>query len=436
MEREKRQSKIASFLLWFSVFIFLFLISFRLAEANLFGDLLRGLLSPFYSGGGAGQGAEQGKQPVESLSSPSREPAAPLYKPAVDYEHAVIAAVKKASPAVVSITISKNVPIIEQCPYDPFGDLPPEFRRFFGGDFPQFYVPCEGGKTELREIGGGSGFIISEDGLILTNKHVVADTKASYTVFLNDGRKYEAKVLARDPVQDLAILKIPVSGLPVVELGDSNTLELGQTAIAIGNALGEFRNTVSVGVISGLSRKVTAMGGGGFSETIYGVIQTDAAINPGNSGGPLLNLRGEVIGINTAVASGAENIGFAIPINDAKRDIESVKSTGEIQLPFLGVRYVIITPKLAEFRKLAVTYGALLEGRGSEPAVTPGSPAAAAGLKAGDIILEFGGQKIDEDNPLAAIIAKHKVGETVTLKVLRGTETLTLSVTLAKRPAE
>lgn len=417
----------------FALALTLFLVAYvPAAEANLFEDLLRNLLSPFYSGGGEQE--KQAEQPAESSLLPKNS-AIPLYKPVIDYENAVVAAVKKTSPAVVSITVSKNVPVIEKCPYDPFADLPPEFRRFFGGGSSPFYVPCERGKTELREIGGGSGFVISEDGLILTNKHVVADTKASYTVFLNDGRKYEAKVLARDPVQDLAVVKIPVTDLPAVDLGDSNSLELGQTAIAIGNALGEFRNTVSVGVISGLSRKVTASGGG-FSETIYGVIQTDAAINPGNSGGPLLNLRGEVIGINTAVASGAENIGFAIPINDAKRDIESVKSTGEIQLPFLGVRYVSVTPELAKTRKLPVDYGVLLEAGDGQPAVRPGSPGAAAGLEDGDIILELGGQKVDEDNPLTNVIARHKVGETVTLKVLRGAETLTLYATLAKRPAD
>lgn len=381
----------------------------RPAEANLFGDLLRNFFSPF------SQGVHQ------ESSRTDLEP--PLYKPVIDYENAVVAAVKIASPAVVSITVSKNVPIIEECPYSPFGDIPPEFRQFFGGDSFRLSIPCERG-TELREVGGGSGFIISEDGLILTNKHVVSDTRASYTVFLNDGSKHDAEVLARDPIQDLAVMKIDAADLPVVELGDSDTLELGQTAIAIGNALGEFRNTVSVGVISGLSRNVTAQGGGGFSETIYGVIQTDAAINLGNSGGPLLNLRGEVVGISTAVAQSAQNVGFAIPINDAKRDIESVKQTGEIQLPFLGVRYAMSAE------------GALLQGSAGEPAIIPGSPAEAAGLTAGDIILELGGQKIDEVNPLASVIARHGVSETVVLKVLRGGETLTLSATLAKRPAD
>lgn len=240
-----------------------------------------------------------------------------VYVP-VGYEAQVINAVKTASPAVVAITISKYVPIIEQCPYNPFSDLPPEFQQFFGQNL-QFYQPCQKG-TKLQEVGGGSGFIISSDGLILTNKHVVADTAAQYTVFTNDGKKYSAKVLARDSNIDIAVIKIDAANLPQIKLGDSDTILVGQTAIAIGNALGEFRNTVNVGVVSGLSRDITASGGG-LMERIYNVIQTDASINPGNSGGPLLNLRGEVIGINTAIAQNAQSIGFAIPINQAKKII-------------------------------------------------------------------------------------------------------------------
>ncbi len=222
---------------------------------------------------------------------------------------------------MVAITISKNVPIIEQCPYNPFSDLPPEFQQFFGQNL-QFYQPCQKG-TKLQEVGGGSGFIISADGLILTNKHVVQDTAAEYTVFTNDGKKYSAKVLARDPNIDIAVIKISASNLPTIKLGDSDSIQVGQTAIAIGNALGEFRNTVNVGVVSGLSRNITASGGGGLTETIYNVIQTDASINPGNSGGPLLNLRGEVMGINTAIAQNAQSIGFAIPINQVKEIISN-----------------------------------------------------------------------------------------------------------------
>lgn len=358
-----------------------------------------------------------------------------LYQPAVDYEQAVVDAVKKTSPAVVSIIISKNVPVVEQCPYNPFGDLPPEFQQFFGNGSSDFTQPCDTGKTQLQEVGGGSGFIISSDGLILTNKHVVADTGASYTVLLNDGTKYDAKVLARDPVQDFAVVKIDATGLPTVVLGDSNTLALGQTAIAIGNALGQFSNTVSVGVISGLSRTVTAGDPNSTlgEETIHGVIQTDAAINPGNSGGPLLNLRGEVIGIDTAIASDAQSIGFAIPINQAKHDISSVETSGKIQASYLGVRYIAITADIAKTQNLSVSSGALVRGGQDGPAVAPGSPAAQAGIQAEDIITEVNGQTIDTDHDLATVISQYNVGDTVTLTINRGGKVITLQVTLSKR---
>lgn len=246
-----------------------------------------------------------------------------VYEPS-DHEAQIISAAKAASPAVVAITISKNVPIIEQCPYNPFSNLPQEFQQFFGSQNFQFYQPCQKG-TKLQEIGGGSGFIVSGDGIILTNKHVVSDAQAQYTVLTNDGKKYQAKILARDPNIDIALIKIEPPGLPMVKLGDSDSIQVGQTAIAIGNALGEFRNTVSVGVVSGLSRNITASGGG-LTEAIYNVIQTDASINPGNSGGPLLNLRGEVIGINTAIAENAQSIGFAIPVNQIKKIVSDVLS--------------------------------------------------------------------------------------------------------------
>ncbi len=240
----------------------------------------------------------------------------------ISYETQIVKAVKTASPAVVAVTISKNVPIIEQCPYNPFSNLPPEFQQFFGPNV-QFYQPCQKG-TKLQEVGGGSGFIISGDGVILTNKHVVADTAAEYTVFTNDGKKYSAKVLTRDPDIDIAVIKINASNLPTIKLGDSDSIQVGQTAIAIGNALGEFRNTVNVGIVSGLSRNITASGGNGLIEKIYNVIQTDASINPGNSGGPLLNLRGEIIGINTAIAQNAQSIGFAIPVNQVKKIVSNI----------------------------------------------------------------------------------------------------------------
>jgi len=369
---------------------------------------------------------------------------AALSRPASDYEAAVVDAVKKASPAVVSIVVSKDVPIIEQCPVPggPFSELPPEFPNLFGdgingGEFPQLTVPCTvQGKTTLQEVGGGSGFIISTDGFIATNKHVVDDKSASYTVFTNDGKKYAARVVAYDPAQDLAIVKIDASGLPTVTLGDSDAAQLGQTSIAIGNALGEFRNTVSVGVISGLSRNITASGGrsAGGSETIQGVIQTDAAINPGNSGGPLLNLRGEVIGINTAVAQGAQNIGFAIPINQAKRDITSVKQSGTIQAPYLGVHYLTVTPAVAQQKSLPLIYGALVGADQSGAAVASNSPAASAGIRDGDLIYQMNDQVLDADHPLSQLIANAQVGDRITLLLYRDGKQLSVTATLTVRP--
>ena len=355
------------------------------------------------------------------------------YQPPIDYEEAVIKTVETNAPAVISIIVSKDLPIIENCPVDPFGNLPPEFQQFFGPDF-KFQQPCANSKgaTQKQEIGGGSGLIVAPNGLILTNKHVVADTAASYTVLTNDGKRYDAKVLARDPVQDLAIVKIQADGLPTVKLGDSDSIRLGQSTVAIGNALGEFRNTVSSGIVSGLSRAIDA-GGGATTERLDGLIQTDAAINPGNSGGPLLNLRGEVIGIDTAIAEGAQNIGFAIPINAAKRDIESVKQTGTISVPFLGVRYILINQDLVDQEKLSVDHGALVRGNQDGPAVVPNSPAAKAGLQTADIILELNGEKISLDKSLASLIQKYKVGDTIQLKVLRAGKELKLAVTLGER---
>jgi len=393
-----------------------------LAKANFFNDIWDNFVLPFSQ-----NNSDTTVQNVQEQNGQA-------YQSPLDYERAVIDAVKKASPAVVSITISKYVPIVEQCPYNPFDNLPQDFQKFFGDGGGTFSTPCDTGKKQLQEVGGGSGFIISPNGLILTNKHVVSDTKASYTVFTNDGKKYSATVLARDPSQDLAVVKIEAANLPTVELGDSGQLELGQTAIAIGNALGEYRNTVSTGVVSGLSRTVTAGGAGLGQETIQGVIQTDAAINPGNSGGPLLNLRGQVIGINTAMASGAQSIGFAIPINRAKKDIESVKANGEIQMAFLGVRYIMVTPDMAKKEKLPVDYGALVRGGSDSPAVQPKSPADKAGLKAEDIILEVDGKKIDTDNLLIDVISQKNVGQSVALKINRGGEEITVTATLEKRP--
>jgi len=337
----------------------------------------------------------------------------------------IVSVVKKVSPAVVSIIVTKDLPKIERYYLNPFPN-DDFFRQFFGDNFFNFQIPqYRQNGTEKKEVGGGTGFIISKDGYVVTNKHVVSDETAEYTVLLNDESKHAAKVVARDPATDLAILKIKGNNFPTVELGDSSSLEVGQTVIAIGNALGEFRNTVSVGVISGLSRSITAGGAGFGSERLTGVIQTDASINPGNSGGPLVNIAGQVIGINTAIAQGAQNIGFAIPINDVKGSIQSVQENGRIIRPWLGVRYIMINKEIAKSNKLSVDYGALIV-RGKERtdlAVIPGSPADKAGLQENDIILELNGQRLDQDHPLASVIGKFRPGDVITLKVLhRGRE--------------
>ena len=348
-------------------------------------------------------------------------------------EEPIVRAVDQASPAVVSIVASKDVPVIERFFVDPFGD-DPFFRQFFGDNGSGLRVPQFRQKgTEKQEVSSGTGFIISSDGLVLTNKHVVADAEAEFTVLMNDGRKKQVKVLARDSNKDLAVLKIDGDGFPTVRLGDSAGVKIGQTAIAIGNALGEFRNTVSVGVVSGLERSIVAGSGRGETEALQELIQTDAAINPGNSGGPLLNIRGEVIGINTAIAQGAQNIGFAIPINAAKRDIESVKAHGKIIYPFLGVRYVLITPEIAAKEKLGRDYGALLLKSESESAVAAGSPAEKAGLKEGDIILELNGERVEPARTLASLIQKHQAGEEISLKVLRDGKEMEVKVKLEER---
>jgi len=321
----------------------------------------------------------------------------------------IVELAKKVCPAVITIVISRDLPKIEGFYSFPFGEH-------------QFIIPQIGkGKKEKTKIGGGSGFIVSSDGYIMTCSHVVGDPEADYTVILDPKHKYPAKILAKDSLIDIAILKIDGKNLPYLELGDSSQIELGETVVAIGNPLGEFEDTLSAGIISGLSRKITAYGGLPMRATsLRGLIQTDAAINPGNSGGPLVNIEGKPIGINTAIVMGAQNIGFAIPINYARKTLEEVLKYGKIQRPFLGIRYFVLNKEISQANKLPVDYGALIvrENLG-EKAIVKNSAADKTGLKEYDIILELNGEKINEENPLTDILQKYKIGEEISLKILR-----------------
>ncbi len=329
---------------------------------------------------------------------------------------------KKVCPAVITIVISKDLPKVEGFYLFPFGEENLIFPKFKEG-------------TEKTKIGGGSGFLVSPDGYILTCNHVVSDPEADYTVIVDPKHKYQAQILATDPLVDVAILKIEGKNFPFLELGDSSKIELGETVLAIGNPLGEFEDTISAGIVSGLSRKITAYGGLPFKATsLRGLIQTDAAINPGNSGGPLVNMEGKVIGINTAMVMGAQNIGFAIPINYAKKILEEVKKYGRLKRPFLGVRYVILNPEIARVHKLPVEFGALVVRESfGEPPVIKGSPAEKAGLKEYDIILEANGKKITQENTLADVLQELKVGDKLTLKVLREGKEIILEAKLEEK---
>jgi S1-C subfamily serine protease len=287
----------------------------------------------------------------------------------------------------------------------------------------------------MVEVGGGSGCIVHAGGLILTNKHVVSDGLAAYSVILNDGRRFDAEILSRDPVNDVAILKIKATDLPSLNLGDATRLELGQSVIAIGNALGMFKNTVSLGIVSGLSRAITAQADP-YSpmQELRGLIQTDAAINPGNSGGPLVDRDGNVVGVNAAIVSGAHSIGFAIPVNAVRRDIEDIKRYGRIRRPLLGLRYIMIDDKLKEKMKLPVSCGALVVNEGPrDPGVVPGSPAARSGIREKDIVLMIDGNKLDCDHPIQDFLEDREVGNVIQLRVLRGGKELNINVTLAER---
>lgn len=366
-------------------------------------------LSPFLGivGGFIGQRlAQNGANNISDITNPQNVEV-------VKEESAIISVAEESKNSVVSVIITKDVPLYE----DYFSDLNSDdpFSDFF--NFKQNQQQQIG--TEEQQVGAGTGFIITEDGMIITNKHVVEDEDASYTVFFTDGSTKEASVVAKDTLLDIAFLDIEGEGYDPLDLGTSTDLKVGQTVIAIGNALGEFSNSVSAGIISGLSRNIIAQGSTGGTESLNDVIQTDASINLGNSGGPLLDVKGNVIGVNVAVAQDAENIGFAIPIDVVKDLLSRLQEDGSIERPRLGVRFVLINEQVQEANELDYDYGALIsKGQSSSDlAVLPGSPADKAGLVENDIILEVNGTKVTEQNPLNAQIQALKIGDEVTLKV-------------------
>ncbi len=322
--------------------------------------------------------------------------------------------VKDVNPSVVSITVKATA----------------TSQDFFGFE------------REFETEGAGTGFIISDQGYVVTNRHVVSEEVTEVSVTLADGTTIEdVEIVGRtnksDPL-DVAFLKIPDAakyGLKAVQLGDSAKVEVGDRVVAIGNALGQFQNTVTSGIISGFGRDIEAFDGGGV-ETLQNLFQTDAAINGGNSGGPLVNSASEVIGINVATAS-ADNISFAIPINDVKSLVETVLSEGKLERPYLGVRYVPLTPDVSPQLELSVEQGAYIpESNPGRPSIIADSPAAKAGLQEGDIIIEIGGTKLDEKNTLVSILGKRRVGEVVDLKIIRDDEEKIIAVTLEAAPEQ
>ena len=333
-----------------------------------------------------------------------------LKKEIVDEESMVTRVVEKATPSVVTVSISKTK-------VDPLSFL----NQYFGN---QNY---EIGTSQKIEQDIGTGFIISSDGLIVTNKHVVADLSAKYKIVVGKDEILEVVNIYRDPLNDLAILKVEKTDLNAVVLGDSNKLKVGQSVIAIGTALGEFRSTVTTGVISGLGRGIVAGSPIEGLEKLDNVIQTDAAINPGNSGGPLFNSSGEVIGVNVAVSQSGQNIGFAIPINLVRDSIDNFRKTGEFERPYLGVAYKMISKQVALLNEVAA--GAYVQ------AIITDGPADKAKIEVGDIITEIDGQKLgdSEESDLITIINKKKIGDVVEIKLWRKNQEKIVDVVLEKK---
>jgi Do/DeqQ family serine protease len=394
----------------------------RLPYSIAAGLLLLGAGAGFAAMGpmGAFLQARQSSQSIGETPIAPPPPIAPGLIPSNN--NFIVAAVQKVGPAVVRIDSSRTVKsegssLLE----DPF------FRRFFGDDSAPSQAP------DQTERGSGSGFVLRKDGVILTNAHVVEGAD-QVRVKLKDGRSFSGKVMGQDPLTDVAVVKIEAANLPIVTIGNSDKLQPGEWAIAIGNPLG-LDNSVTVGIISATGRRSSEVG---VSDKRIGFIQTDAAINPGNSGGPLLNGQGEVIGMNTAIIGNAQGLGFAIPINNAAQLAQQLMTSGRVVHPYLGIQMVDLTPEVAEKInadpnsgiKLGVTKGVLIAR------VVPKSPAATAGLRSGDVILKVGGKAVASGEDVQQQVEKSKVGQALTLDINRSGKALSLSVKPGEFPKE
>jgi len=338
-------------------------------------------------------------------------------------ESQTIHAIEEVQESVVSILV--------------FEDVANGFTPFFG--YSDFGAVTGDTQSNFQQTSGGTGFVVTTDGLILTNKHVLVNEAANYKVVFSDGRQLDAEIVSKDIFDDVGVLKIVVPDdvemepLPVVKFGDSDDIRVGQRVLAIGNALALYSNTVTSGIISATGRQLSAYDNSGLVvENFSGLIQTDAAINLGNSGGPLVNLEGEVVGMNVAVAEAANGIGFAIPINDIKPLIDSVKENGEIVRPVLGLSYLILTEEQAKKIDANLSGGALVVGNSGfgNGAIVPGGAAEEAGIQERDLILSVDGVEINKDNHLNDIIRVHKPGDVLDVRVWRDGALLEFDVTL------
>ena len=332
-----------------------------------------------------------------------------------DEQEATVRAIERIMPAVVSIKVfdDKNDRIVD---------------------------PVTGSSTIVirsTEVSNGTGFIISSDGFIITNRHVVelnTQEDGQYKVQLASGKKYYAQFIGLDPLYDIALLKIFDKDLPFVELGDSKELKVGMSVMAIGNSLGKYQNSTTKGIVSGLGRELTALDSYGIARELDNLIQTDAEINHGNSGGPLINLEGKVVGVNVAMDSAGQSVGFALPINDIRPSIRSARAEGRIVRPKLGLMYMTINPELADIHGLSRDSGAWVyngpQDASSTPPVTLGGPADQSGVLAGDIIFEINAIEINEENTLLAVVQRFKAGAKIGLKIQRGDKIIIRELTL------